>query len=369
MLVGDASSYGELLSYVQNEIEVGSNPEALIVPASEGGGKPALGIDRLPDSAVICSCHNVGQGGDLAGDPRAESDQAQRRQVLHQGGHRLRVLHDTGDRHPEGRAASARASRSTITSASTSRTRARSSTTWCASATSTASTELILRARPRRGLRDLQAGRRLDPGSTWNENILERRARGPAGHQRSLSGQHPARRHLLGGAAGGRRRDHARPVDRTRPGRQAVGLYTKITGGQRIDLFGARLEQLPDGLARAGRGRLRIRSRLRQGACAPSSGASAAPGVATASRIRSALAMRDRESLQGSAQPAQAEGRRLRLRARVRRGSGQGLRRDRHREGLQPLRLRQRRHEAAARAAAGCPTSTKTPSFVTSIAS
>ena len=27
---------------------------------------------------------------------------------------------------------------------------------------------------------------------------------------------------------------------------QKYGLYTKITGGQRIDLFGARVDQLPD---------------------------------------------------------------------------------------------------------------------------
>ena len=44
------------------------------------------------------------------------------------------------------------------------------------------------------------------------------------------------------------------------------GLYTKITGGQRIDLFGARVEQLPGDLAAAGRRRLRVRARLRQGA-------------------------------------------------------------------------------------------------------
>ena len=44
------------------------------------------------------------------------------------------------------------------------------------------------------------------------------------------------------------------------------GLYTKITGGQRIDLFGARVEQLPADLAAAGRRRLRVRPRLRQGA-------------------------------------------------------------------------------------------------------
>ena len=34
---------------------------------------------------------------------------------------------------------------------------------------------------------------------------------------------------------------------------QKYGLYTKITGGQRIDLFGARVEQLPEIWRRAGR--------------------------------------------------------------------------------------------------------------------
>ena len=44
------------------------------------------------------------------------------------------------------------------------------------------------------------------------------------------------------------------------------GLYTKITGAQRVDLFGARVEQLPAHLARADRRRLRVGPRLRQGA-------------------------------------------------------------------------------------------------------
>ena len=72
------------------------------------------------------------------------------------------------------------------------------------------------------------------------------------------------------------------------------------------------------------------------------------------------LAIAPREPLQGPAQPAQAQVRGLGLRARVRRGAGQGLRRHRHREGLQPLRLRQRRHEAAARAVCSRPISTRT---------
>ena len=44
------------------------------------------------------------------------------------------------------------------------------------------------------------------------------------------------------------------------------GLYTKITGGQRIDLFGARMEQLPAIWRRLVDAGLRVRPRLRQGA-------------------------------------------------------------------------------------------------------
>ena len=47
---------------------------------------------------------------------------------------------------------------------------------------------------------------------------------------------------------------------------QDFGLYTKITGGQRIDLFGARLEQLPAIWAPARRRRDGVGARLRQGA-------------------------------------------------------------------------------------------------------
>ena len=64
----------------------------------------------------------------------------------------------------------------------------------------------LARHRPR--LRPLQAGRRLDPGQPAQRARPRRRARVAAGHQRPPPGQHAAQRHLLGGAAHPRRRDH-----------------------------------------------------------------------------------------------------------------------------------------------------------------
>ncbi len=61
MLVGDNSYYDTLLQYCTNGLELPDNPESLILPATEGGS-PTLGVDALPDSAGICSCHNVSKG-------------------------------------------------------------------------------------------------------------------------------------------------------------------------------------------------------------------------------------------------------------------------------------------------------------------
>ena len=60
VLVGDNSYYDTLLQYCQNGIALPADPAALILP--QGAGAPALGADALPDSATICSCHNVSKG-------------------------------------------------------------------------------------------------------------------------------------------------------------------------------------------------------------------------------------------------------------------------------------------------------------------
>ncbi|MGK0224232.1 MAG: nitrite reductase (NADH) large subunit [Limisphaerales bacterium] len=60
VLVGDCSSYDTLLQYYLNDITLPDSPESLLLPAVDGAN--ALSSDLLPASATICSCHNVSKG-------------------------------------------------------------------------------------------------------------------------------------------------------------------------------------------------------------------------------------------------------------------------------------------------------------------
>ncbi|MBW4495839.1 MAG: nitrite reductase large subunit NirB [Oscillatoria princeps RMCB-10] len=63
ILVGDASAYGTLLQFVKTGTTLPPYPEDLLLPAREG--KPAsaiMGVTGLPDTAQICSCNNVSKG-------------------------------------------------------------------------------------------------------------------------------------------------------------------------------------------------------------------------------------------------------------------------------------------------------------------
>ncbi|KFI07236.1 nitrite reductase large subunit NirB [Massilia sp. BSC265] len=62
VLVGDAASYGELLQMMLNRMELPASPEVLILPQLEGAARPALGVAALPAGAQICSCNDVSKG-------------------------------------------------------------------------------------------------------------------------------------------------------------------------------------------------------------------------------------------------------------------------------------------------------------------
>lgn len=62
ILIGDASQYNILHQMVMNKMPLPENPETLIVG---GGGKAndeAAGVKGLPDTAQICSCENITKG-------------------------------------------------------------------------------------------------------------------------------------------------------------------------------------------------------------------------------------------------------------------------------------------------------------------
>ncbi|MCL1518258.1 nitrite reductase large subunit NirB [Enterobacter cloacae] len=62
VLVGDASEYATLVQMMLNGISLPKEPETLILPAFSGSAPKALGVAALPESAQICSCHNVSKG-------------------------------------------------------------------------------------------------------------------------------------------------------------------------------------------------------------------------------------------------------------------------------------------------------------------
>ena len=63
VLVGDTNDYGALLQTMLNGLELPEHPEELILPALEGTKAPAgSGVAALPAAAQICSCNNVSKG-------------------------------------------------------------------------------------------------------------------------------------------------------------------------------------------------------------------------------------------------------------------------------------------------------------------
>ena len=61
VLVGDANGYSTLLQYCLNGIELPENPDSLILPP-RSDQSVGLGPDALPDSVQICSCYAVSKG-------------------------------------------------------------------------------------------------------------------------------------------------------------------------------------------------------------------------------------------------------------------------------------------------------------------
>ena len=59
VMVGDVDAYGGLLQLMLNKMELPEFPDVLILPVRDGTGEVGVGVDALPMTAQICSCNNV----------------------------------------------------------------------------------------------------------------------------------------------------------------------------------------------------------------------------------------------------------------------------------------------------------------------
>jgi len=62
VLVGDVEAYGTLQQMCVHGMELPEHPESLILPLLDGAEATGLGVDALPESAHICTCHDVTKG-------------------------------------------------------------------------------------------------------------------------------------------------------------------------------------------------------------------------------------------------------------------------------------------------------------------
>lgn len=62
VLIGDTVDYGNLLQLKLNDMALPEYPDSLILPQRDGSGSTGLGVEALPDAAQICSCFDVSKG-------------------------------------------------------------------------------------------------------------------------------------------------------------------------------------------------------------------------------------------------------------------------------------------------------------------
>ena len=243
VLVGDAEDFSTWQQYMLNAIKLPEKPESLLLPAGTADA-PALGADVLPDSATICSCNNVSKGalieaidggctqlGDLKAQTKAGSTcggcaqlcgQILKSELQARG---VEVNNHVCEHFPHSRQELYHLVRvERIESFA----------------------ELLKKHGTGRGCDVCKPLAASILASCWNDFVL---AKDKAGLQDSND-------HFLANI----QKDGTYSVVPRIPGGEITpdklivigevakkyGLYTKITGGQRIDLFGAQVHQLPD---------------------------------------------------------------------------------------------------------------------------
>ena len=244
VLIGDASSYGQLHQFMLNAVAMPPTPEDLILPVRDGAKPAGMGPEHLPDAATICSCHNVTKGSicsAITNDKLTEVGQIKSCTKAGTGcGSCVILLKDILK--AELKKAGIEVKNHVCEHFPFSRQELYS----------------LVRLHSHKNFAALLAGHGTGKGceickpavasilaSAWNDHILDKK---------HVPLQDTNDRFLAN-----IQRDGTYSVVPRVPGGEITpdqlialgvvakkyGLYTKITGGQRVDLFGARMEQLP----------------------------------------------------------------------------------------------------------------------------
>ncbi len=244
VMVGDVDAYGGLLQLMLNNMDLPEYPDVLILPVRDGTGEVGVGVDALPMTAQICSCNNVSKsdicdaidaGAIEVGDIKAATKAATTcggctaliGQILkcELGKRGVEVKKDICEHFPYSRQEMYH----------------------------------LIKVEGIRSFDDMLARHGKGDGcdickpltasilaSTWNDYILKNEHAGlqDTNDYFMANMQKDGTYSVVPRMAGG----EVTPDGLIAVGAVAkkYGLYTKITGGQRVDLFGARLEQLPD---------------------------------------------------------------------------------------------------------------------------
>jgi nitrite reductase (NADH) large subunit len=241
MLVGDASDYDLLASMAKDGSALPTQLDALLVPPSEGAARPQR---TLSDATVLCSCNNVTKGAVCAAIRDGATELATLKKCTKVG---------TG-------CGGCAALVTSVLKAELTAMGQVVSNALCEHFEHTRQelyhlvrvsgiktfNELILRHGKGLGCEICKPTVASILASTWNEHVLEpKHAPLQDTNDHFLANiQKDGTYSVVPRVAGG---------EITPEGLIAIGqvakkynLYTKITGGQRIDMFGARVEQLPD---------------------------------------------------------------------------------------------------------------------------
>jgi nitrite reductase (NADH) large subunit len=244
VLVGDASSYTQFLAMVQSRTKLPPEPDDLILPTRVGKPRAGMGPDALPAEALICSCNNVSKGAICAaietkqlsviGDVKACTKAGTScgscvslvtdilKAELKRAG--VAVNNHLCEHFPHSRQELFHL------------TKIRQTRTFEAAIASFGTGHGCEICKP--AMASILA-------SIWNEHILKREHAGLQDtNDRFMANiQRDGTYSVVPRVAAG----EITPRQLVALGQVAerYGLYTKITGGQRVDLFGARLEQLP----------------------------------------------------------------------------------------------------------------------------